>query len=499
MADVLTGTSLSIAISLIGHWLFLWLGFYLLSRRPRSTASKLAAAALLCVSVYMLGTSLLWMSTTRAEAVLWSRLLTQWSFFAPVLWLNTMFALTGSRMPRRRLVLTFLYAWAVALAVLGWTDTLLFDYWSAPVGVGSDAAAYGMGRLYFLFAAYLAATLALALLVLLRARRALVRSSSALVGPLGWLFAGTAAFLGGSLALLVNAYAGWPVPEGYLQPFLLAGCIMIAVAVPKYPGLVEGQLLRADLKSSLLGALLLIAVPTGLAVGAGASVGVLAAIGWIPLTVFVFHTRIRMICDRPFFDRETRQARTALLQGSRLAGSPESIDVAKLSPGQAGAVLNYMDGVERTGLAWARLARVSDQRVQLLARDEYRAVRTALGVPAGWTTDRPFPATEVEAHVAARLEPRERQAVGLKYLGYSDRQMAQSMGVKPDVPRSYLGEAKRKTDLPAGAPLMLFAFFSGVVQNDALPLLHAQEAEARVSGVGTAQAVGSPRRPTLDA
>jgi hypothetical protein len=46
---------------------------------------------------------------------------------------------------------------------------------------------------------------------------------------------------------------------------------------------------------------------------------------------------------------------------------------------------------------------------------------------------------------------------------------------------------------------MLFAFFSGVVQNDALPLLHAQDAEVRGSGVGTAQAVGSPGQPTLGA
>ena len=46
--------SVSELISLAAHWLTLWLGLSLLSRRPRSTATMLVAAAFLVVSAYLL-------------------------------------------------------------------------------------------------------------------------------------------------------------------------------------------------------------------------------------------------------------------------------------------------------------------------------------------------------------------------------------------------------------------------------------------------------------
>ena len=45
------------------------------------------------------------------------------------------------------------------------------------------------------------------------------------------------------------------------------------------------------------------------------------------------------------------------------------------------------------------------------------------------------------------------------------------MGVRSNVPRSYLSAAKRKLGLPAGAPLQLFVYLAGLVESDALPLL----------------------------
>jgi hypothetical protein len=77
----------------------------------------------------------------------------------------------------------------------------------------------------------------------------------------------------------------------------------------------------------------------------------------------------------------------------------------------------------------------------------------------------------VRTRVLVELEPRERQALGLKYLGYSDKEMSELMGVKPGVPRSYLSAGKRKLGLSAGAPMMLFVHFAGLVDADALPLL----------------------------
>ena len=78
-------------------------------------------------------------------------------------------------------------------------------------------------------------------------------------------------------------------------------------------------------------------------------------------------------------------------------------------------------------------------------------MRAALGLPDAWRPADGLSPREVRSAVTARLEPRERQALGLKYLGYSDKEMARLMGVKPNVPRSYLSAGKRKLGVPSGA------------------------------------------------
>ena len=72
----------------------------------------------------------------------------------------------------------------------------------------------------------------------------------------------------------------------------------------------------------------------------------------------------------------------------------------------------------------------------------------ALGLTATWEPADGLSAAAVTGSVAERLQPRERRAVGLKCLGYSDKQMARLMAVKTNVPRSYLGTAKHKLGLP---------------------------------------------------
>jgi DNA-binding CsgD family transcriptional regulator len=179
-------------------------------------------------------------------------------------------------------------------------------------------------------------------------------------------------------------------------------------------------------------------------------------VGWFPLAVFVFRDDLRALADRAFYGAGSRAGRAGLRVAATYAGAADALDVAALSPEQAAEAVEYLSDVERAGLASARLEGPRDSRLTLLARDEFAAVRAALGLPAQWSAGDRLPVGTLRRHVAATLEPRERQALGLRYLGYSDKEMARLMSVKPNVPRSYLSEGKRKLGLTAGAPLMLF-------------------------------------------
>jgi hypothetical protein len=75
-----------------------------------------------------------------------------------------------------------------------------------------------------------------------------------------WLLGGTALLLAGAVAMFVKVYVGSLVAESLPQVVLLCGGVIVSVAVARYSSLVEAQLLRSDLKASLLGSLLVIAV-----------------------------------------------------------------------------------------------------------------------------------------------------------------------------------------------------------------------------------------------
>jgi hypothetical protein len=196
-----------------------------------------------------------------------------------------------------------------------------------------------------------------------------------------------------------------------------------------------------------------------------------------------------MLADRVFFKPASRASRAGLRTAAAYAGSADALDLAALTPGQYAELIGYLSELDRAGLATARLEGPSDVRLTLLGRDEFAVVRKALGLSADWAPPDGVVRDAVREHLACRIEPRERQALGLKYLGYADKEMARLMGVKPNVPRSYLNEGKRKLGLPAGAPLMLFVHFSGLVDDDALPLLGATE-EALAIGSRDAVAAG---------
>ncbi len=458
-------------ITTFAHWLFLWLAFYFFSRRPRARATTLAAASMLCVAGYMVGNALSDAAATRAEAVMWARIFGMLSALAPMLLLHAEMELTGARFRYRRVFLAAGYAVAGAIIALGLSSKLLFDYYGPARVVADMAWAYPLGPLYPVYGIYLVLSLGLAVGVLASARWRAARPPQSVAHQLTWLIVGTATMLVGVALLTLNALSGWIVREAYLQPFLVVGALVIAYAIARYPGLVAGQLLWNDLKASLFGAALLMAGLTAILLAVDASRYVFEATGWFVLAAFVFNREHRTLADLPFFGPKARTDRADLLMASQLAGGAPYLDTSALAQDGAGGLLEYVSDVERAGMAWERLRFEHSLWMDLLGRDEYANVRRALGMQDDWSPRQPFPVHAVRISVEQRLKSRERLAIGLKYLGYSDREMASLMDVKPNVPRSYLSEAKGKLDLPAGAPLMLFAHFSGVVTIDALPVV----------------------------
>lgn len=455
-------------VGLAGHWVTLWLALSLLSRRPRSKAGTLTAAALLVGSVYLLSVVFLLTPETGRADLFWDKALGNWTPFGPVLLLHAFLCLTSTRLPRQRLTLTLLYAAAAAVAVTGVWGTLLFAY-RVPAGAGPGVkGVFVLGPLEFLQVLQVLGTLALALAVLVRAHR---QAQAAVRSQLALLLAGSVlATLGVTLMLANLYYASLPF-ESLFQPLFVLGGLVVAVPLVRYRGQLEGQLLRSDLKASLLAAVLLMGLFLLVMTLVGASSERVAELGWLPLAVFLLGDELRGLAERAVFGAGQRAGRAGLRTAASYAGASETLDLASLSRGQAAELVEYLGALDRAGLATARLEGGPTWRLELLRREEFAPVRVALGLPATWQPAEGLSALAVTGSVAQRLEPRERQALGLKFLGYSDKEMARLMGVRVNVPRSYLSAAKRKLGLPAGAPLMLFVYLAGLVESDALPLL----------------------------
>ena len=137
-------------LSLLFHWLSLWLGLYLLSRRPRTDVNLLAGGAIVCMSAYLLCIVLIVTATSLADAVLWTRVLGGWSSFAAVLFMHAMMALTGWRPPYRRALLAVAFAGGVILFALGFSDTLFYDYWAFSSLSTVESGGFRVGPLYVL-------------------------------------------------------------------------------------------------------------------------------------------------------------------------------------------------------------------------------------------------------------------------------------------------------------------------------------------------------------
>ena len=182
---------------------------------------------------------------------------------------------------------------------------------------------------------------------------------------------------------------------------------------------------------------------------------------------------VRALADRPFFKGAARAQRSGLRTTATFAGSSRAVDLDTLLPEQSSEVISLLAEVDRAGLASASVEGRSDVRLDLLGRDEFGPVRTALGLPPSWHPGSAVPRDVVQKAVEARLEPRERQALGLKYLGYSDKEMARLMDV----------QAQRAAQLPERRQAQAGVVGRGA--GDALRALRRSGRERRAAASGS--------------
>src|SRR5690606_24954901 len=82
-------------VTLVAHWLSLWLGLYLLSRRPRSAALSLAGLSFVAISAYLLCDALLLVPASMEAAIAAGKWLGGLVSFAPAFLLHAYLRLGG--------------------------------------------------------------------------------------------------------------------------------------------------------------------------------------------------------------------------------------------------------------------------------------------------------------------------------------------------------------------------------------------------------------------
>jgi DNA-binding CsgD family transcriptional regulator len=459
-------------LALAAHWLGLWLGMYLVGRRPRSAAAVLTGLAFIAAATYLLEAAYYYIPTTVEGVAQRERWLAGWCIFAPPLLFHAFLLLTSARARWYRGLLVFCYAMATVVFVGGFFNGVFNDFEAVQLDAQGYAGSLPPGRFYWVMAVEMVLPVGLAVAVLIQARLARPTPPEAIRGQLNMLILGTVLFLLGAMAVAINCGTAVPIPESLLFPMGAAGGLIMAVPLVRYSGRLGGQLLRSDAMTSMLTAVLMLAAFLTTAVLLGASINVVAGIGWLILVPVTLGGDLRALADRAFYGRAARAARAGLRTAEAYAGSPQVVDLDAIAPGQSTEVIGYLSDLDRAGLASGGANSLDGDWLKLLARDEFVGVRDALGLSPDWSlANGRLPLEEMRRRAGLKLEPRERQALGLWYLGHSDKDMARLMGVKPNVPRSYLTQGKKKLGLTAGPSLTLFVHLSGFVGADALPLL----------------------------
>lgn len=326
--------------SLVAYVFFLWLGIYLISRSPQSLLPRLAGLSMLSLCVYLLGVTLVYSSTTKQEAMFYTTLFWFGQPLPEVLWLHTILELAGLRGKRRKHLLAGLYASAFLLIFLGWFTKMIinpehgvFDLSHVPVFTGERAS------IYWIFVLFITSTLLAACLTayvfLIKNRDHLERG----LWPqhLSMFIAAIFFFVGGTVLAMDSLFV-WRIPESYLQIILLIGVLTMAYCIVNYNGLVEGQILRKDFWSTLIGAHVVATIFTIALYITNASLLVSIVAGSLAIILYQMIDPFRSLLDRLFFSEAEQDVRMGLRDSVRFVGIAQTLDLDLIDS----AVLNTL-------------------------------------------------------------------------------------------------------------------------------------------------------------
>jgi hypothetical protein len=313
-------------IGLFAHWLALWIGMYLVSRRPCFAATLLAGIAFIAASTYVLDVAFFNVPTSVVGVIARERWLANWVNFVPPLLLHSYVRLTDLRFTGRRWLLALAYVFAAVVFVGSLINNLFSNFEAVQLDSRGYAAGLLPGRFYWVMAFQILFTFACALLVLIIARRSKSASKKVSLRQLDALIAGTALVFLGVCLLALDDSLTVSVSESLFFPFLVVGALLIAVPLLACCGRLDGKLLWADFKASFLGAALASGLFVCLVLVIGASATVLAGVGWIVIAVMVFGDRVQSLAD-VFYPARVRATRRALRTAAAYAGTLGKIDV----------------------------------------------------------------------------------------------------------------------------------------------------------------------------
>lgn len=322
---------ISTFVNLLGLASSLWLGFYIVTRSPRSRVSWLTALTLWSLSCFFLANSIA-INAPESDALLWPRFLI---LFALPLWLHlTLELIAVGTPPSRRIVPTAIvrigialsYAFALFLILVGiFVPTFILAMPDAPRLYTSDP---GVGPLYALILVFLLVNVVLAGSILYRGRRAALSASLRRQFTL---------FL---IATLLAAAGGWYVAAGTyfdlrLPAFvgdgtLALGITFLGYAVAKYNALIEGRRVEKDFLYAMLavGSLTLFYVFITLVFYLSHEISFLALVLTIvgSLSFNALYDGVRVALDRLFYRGQFVELRQNLRVFARELGTGQRLN-----------------------------------------------------------------------------------------------------------------------------------------------------------------------------
>jgi hypothetical protein len=385
----------STVVNLLALAASVWLGFYIVTRSPRSFLSWLAALTLWSLSSYFLHNSIA-VNLPGATVLPWLR---QVVIVVLPLWLHLTFLLRNERTPLSPLSLFSLilsYGVAGVLILIGvFTQGLLSDASAGPAVYTSGRLA---GPLYFVFILFLIVVGAISILNL---SRGLIHARDSTLRRRYTSLLVATSFLGaGALYTSLGIWLRLDLPTFPGDAAMGTGVILLGFAVARYNALLEGRRIERDFNYTLLavGSLSFFYVAVTLFFYLGGQISFLTLILTIvgTLSFNSLYDGVRVALDRLFYQGQFQRLRANLRALAHEAGTGQRL------PEQLQAILT----------ALCRALRIQTGFVALRSDDAFVVAATFEANPVGQAFPLPsLTATEIIGLVRPERKGLERMAL----------------------------------------------------------------------------------------